>query len=71
MIDNIVRFQVRVGSSHCEAETQRVQWSDVRGTHGVSNVNEAGVTLLTFCTLNGSTMNTWQVVGSGTVLITF
>ena len=59
-------------------------WHDVRGYHGVGELNESGEDLLSFCALNELTImntmfekasifkHTWQHLGQsiGTVLIT-
>ena len=43
-------FNARVGFN--QLDSNNVEWSDVRGIHGVGNFNKAGRVLLTFCAVN-------------------
>ena len=44
-------FNARVGSSERQ-EVEEDMWSDVRGCHGVGQVNENGEALFSWCALN-------------------
>ena len=43
-------FNARVGSS--ERQEEEDMWNDVRGCHGIGQINESGAVLLSWCALN-------------------
>ena len=53
-------FNARVGAGSSEME--RSQWDGLRGQHGVGKTNEAGISLLTFCALNGLTVMKSEII---------